>query len=327
MKKDNNDIRKSLRGLFETKRTETISLCMVIGLVIFMTAFNPKFLGAANLLNLFISMADIMIISAGIMFVLLLGSIDLSTGAICSFSAVLTATLVKTMGAGGIVAALLFGIAAGLINGLLVVYVRIPSFIATLATMSVWSSMALIVSHSASVAVGKDAGAVFDIFNWHVGIISSQLILGVIIVVICFIVASKMKLGKYIYAIGANETAARMCGAPVKRSKVIAFTICGFCSALLGILLVAKLKSASPYVGDDYNMLGIAAAVLGGISLSGGRGHGIWMILGCAIIAIVQNGISVIGVPAFWQQVVYGVIIMLAIIITSGKKSRLQIVK
>lgn len=300
---------------------------MVIGLVIFMTALNPKFLGAANLLNLFISMADIMVVSAGIMFVLLLGSIDLSTGAMCSFSAVLTATLVKTMGAGGIVVALLFGIAAGLINGLLVVYIRIPSFIATLATMSVWSSMALIVSHSASVAVGKDVASVFDLLNWNAGVISFQLILGVLMVVVCFIVASKMKLGKYIYAIGANETAARMCGAPVKRSKVIAFTICGFGSALLGVLLVAKLKSASPYVGDSYNMLGIAAAVLGGISLSGGRGHGLWMVLGCAIIAIVQNGISVIGVPAFWQQVVYGVIIMLAIIITSGKKSRLQIVK
>ncbi len=327
MKKDNNDIIKSLRRLLETKRTETISLCMVIGLVIFMTALNPKFLGAANLLNLFISMADIMVVSAGIMFVLLLGSIDLSTGAMCSFSAVLTATLVKTMGAGGIVVALLFGIAAGLINGLLVVYIRIPSFIATLATMSVWSSMALIVSHSASVAVGKDVASVFDLLNWNAGVISFQLILGVLMVVVCFIVASKMKLGKYIYAIGANETAARMCGAPVKRSKVIAFTICGFGSALLGVLLVAKLKSASPYVGDSYNMLGIAAAVLGGISLSGGRGHGLWMVLGCAIIAIVQNGISVIGVPAFWQQVVYGVIIMLAIIITSGKKSRLQIVK
>lgn len=313
--------------MVETKRTETISLCMVIGLIIFMTAFNPKFVGAANLLNLFISMANIMVISAGIMFVLLLGSIDLSTGAICSFAAVLTATLVKTMGAGGIVVALLFGIAAGLINGLLVVYVHIPSFIATLATMSVWSSMALVVSHSASVAVGRDASGVFDIFNWHVGILSFQLILDIAVVVVCFVVASKMKLGKYIYAIGANETAARMCGAPVKRSKVIAFVICGFCSALLGVLLVAKLKSASPYVGDSFNMLGIAAAVLGGISLSGGRGHGLWMVLGCAIIAIVQNGISVIGVPAFWQQVVYGVVIMVAIIITADKKSRLQIVK
>ena len=316
-----------LQKMMKNRKTEFVSLIMVIGLVVFMSIFNSRFVGAKNLQGLLMDMANLMIISAGIMFVLMIGSIDLSAGAIASFSAVITATMVQSASGGGLVIALLFGAAAGLINGLLVIYLHIPSFIATLATMSVWSSMSLVMSGSASVAVPKKYAGVLVPFKWTAGVLSTPILIGIGIVIVSFILLSMTKFGKYSYAIGANETAARMCGAPVKRTKLISFTICGLFSSLLGILLVAKIKSASPYVGDDFDMLGIAAAAMGGISLSGGRGHGLWMVTGCAIIAIVQNGIAVIGVPAYAQKVVYGVIIMLAIIITADRKSKLTVIK
>jgi ribose transport system permease protein len=316
-----------LQNFIQKKRSEFISLCLVVGLIIFMTSFNPNFIGVANLNGLFMDMANLMVVGAGLMFVLLLGSIDLSAGAMASFAAVITATFVQTMGVGGIILALAFGVVAGIINGLLNVYLRIPSFIATLATMSVWSSMALVMSGSASVYVQKEAATVFDGLRWSAGPLSTPLFIGIAVIIITFVITGQTKIGKYMYAIGANETAARMSGAPVKMTKIMSFMLCGLFSALLGILLVAKIKSASPYVGDEFDMLGIAAAVLGGVSLSGGRGQAIWMITGCAVIAIVQNGITVIGVPAYAQNVVYGVIIMVAIIITADRKSRLQIVK
>lgn len=308
-------------------KTELISLCVVIVLIIFMTAFNPKFLGEKNLRNLFMDMSTYMIMGAGIMMVLLIGSIDLSTGAVCSLAAVMAALSVNTWGAAGLIFPLLFGIAAGFINGVLLVFVRIPSFIATLATMSVWSSMALLLSNSASVSVSRDAAGALEFLKINIGVFSMPFIIGIVVVVIAFFLVAKTKYGKYLYAVGANETAARMCGAPVRRTKLTAFTICGLLSALVGVLLVAKLKSASPYVGDDLSLLGIAAAVLGGISLSGGRGHALWMVIGCAVVAIVQNGISVIGVPAFYQEIVYGTVIMIAIFITADRKMRNQIIK
>ena len=126
-----------LQNFIQKKRSEFISLCLVVGLIIFMTSFNPNFIGVANLNGLFMDMANLMVVGAGLMFVLLLGSIDLSAGAMASFAAVITATFVQTMGVGGIILALAFGVGAGIINGVLNVYLRIPSFIATLATCNI----------------------------------------------------------------------------------------------------------------------------------------------------------------------------------------------
>ncbi len=309
--------------------TRYISLLVIVVLVVVITSINPNFLRPLNIKNLLTDMTTFLVMGAGITFVLIIGSIDLSLGGVCSFSAVLCATLLGALGgAGGILLPLLFGILAGLLNGFLFTFVKIPSFIATLGTMSIWNSLALVVSGSGSVSVPRAQGEIFDFTKITViDIFTVYFLIGVAVVIIAYILLKKTSLGKYIYAIGANEKAARMAGVPIRKTKMFAYVVSAFLSSMMGILLVAKLKSASPYVGDPLTLMCIAAAVLGGVSLSGGRGNALWMTVGCAVVAIIQNGISAVGLDSFYQQIVFGLLLLIAIFITADRSSRNIIIK
>jgi ribose transport system permease protein len=307
--------------------SEYVSLLAIIALGVTITIINPNFLGPVNLKNIATDITTFLIMGAGLSYVLILGSIDLSVGGICSFAAVLCATLVSSMGAYGFIIVAAFGILAGLLNGVLHVNLKIPSFIATLGTMSVWKSAALVLSNSGSVELKPDQYGVFKFLKFGWEAFTMPFIIGMAVIIISFFLLKRTRLGKNIFAIGANERAARMAGVPVKFTKITAFVICGLLAALVGILLVGKLKSASPYAGDALLMPCIAAVVLGGVSLSGGRGNPFWMIVGCGVIEIIQNGISVVGIPPYYQQVVYGLLLLVAIYITNDRSSRTMIVK
>jgi len=309
--------------------TRYISLLVIVVLVAVITSINPNFLRPLNIKNLLTDMTTFLVMGSGITFVLLIGSIDLSLGGVCSFSAVLCATLLGALGgAGGILLPLLFGILAGLFNGFLFTFVKIPSFIATLGTMSIWNSLALVLSGSGSVSVPRAQGEIFDFTKITViDIFTVYFLIGAAVVIIAYILLRRTSLGKYIYAIGANEKAARMAGVPIRKTKMFAYVVSAFLSSMMGILLVAKLKSASPYVGDPLTLMCIAAAVLGGVSLSGGRGNALWMTVGCAVVAIIQNGISAVGLDSFYQQIVFGLLLLIAIFITADRSSRNIIIK
>jgi len=312
------------------------SYSAVIILVAVFTIMNKSFLNAANLSNLLNDTAPLMIMACGATMVLILGSVDLSSGAVCSVVNVIIVKLLseafKTTGNialatflafGG---SLLFGILAGLILGYIHVRFKIPSFIASLGFMSVWKSVALLIS-AAPVSIPK---ALWPAIGWSkisFSIFGLPFLLAAIVVLAFFIAQSKTAFGKAVFAIGGNERAARMAGINIDRMKIMAFVMSGFCSALGSIFLAAKLKSSAPTVGDTFTLLIIASVALGGTALSGGKGSVLGTVVGVFIVSIIRNGMNFVGVDVFWQSIVFGIVVIAAVAITIDRSGRLIVVK
>jgi ribose/xylose/arabinose/galactoside ABC-type transport system permease subunit len=304
-----------------------VSILSIVILVVFFTAMNKNFLNAMNIRNMLTDISPLLVMGCGVTFVLLIGSIDLSIGAVCSCAAVILAVLFPLIGSWAYLFALLYGALAGLINGVVFTRVRLPSFIATLGAMSVWQSVAYLMSGGAPLQI--------SVKNWHFigwasikfGVLSMSLILALMVLAIFYVVQQRTRMGKYSFAIGANERAARLAGVNIRLTKIGVFTVCGLCSAAAGIFLSAKLRSGIPTVGEPMTLLAVAAVALGGTSLAGGKGSILGTILGVALVTVIQNGMNVIGVDAFWQQIVFGIIVILAVYITADRGGRNVVVK
>lgn len=304
-----------------------INIISIVLLLILFTAINKNFLSIVNIKNLLTDISPLLVMACGVTFVLLLGSIDLSIGAICSCSAVIFAILLPQHGYMAYIVAIVFGIIAGFLNGIIFTKVKIPSFIATLGTMSVWQSLAYIISDGAPLQIKIKHWGFLEWAKIKVGIVPMTLIVALVILFVFYIVQKNTKLGKYSYAIGANERAARLAGVSIDLVKLFVFTINGLCCALAGIFLSVKLKSGIPTVGNPFQLMGIAAVVLGGTALTGGKGGVLGTLIGVATVKIIQNGMNVIGVNTFWQNIVFGIIIILALILTADRSGRDSIVK
>ena len=317
--KKESDFRKNLM--------DYVSLLAIIILIVVFTIINKNFLSLYNIKNLLTDMAPLLVMGCGVTMVLLIGSIDLSIGSIASCAAVIFAVTLPKWGAMSFVWAVAYGVAAGLINGIVYTKVKIPSFIATLGAMSVWQSVAYVISDGAPVQLELKY---WNFINWSkvkFGFMPLVLILGLALVALTFIILKYTKLGKYIYAIGANERGARMAGVRINFTKMLVFTLCGLACALMGILLSAKLKSGIPTVGESFTLMAVAAVALGGTALSGGKGGVLGTIIGVAVVTIIQNGMQVVGVDTFWQQVVFGIIVILAVYLTVDRSSRHMSIK
>lgn len=312
------------------------SYSAVIIVVAVFTIMNKNFLNAANLSNLLNDTAPLMIMSCGATMVLLLGSVDLSSGAVCSVAnVIIIKLLLGSFKVNGDIAfatfiafggSLLFGILSGFILGYIHVRLKIPSFIASLGFMSLWKSVALLIS-AAPVSIPK---ALWPAINWSkisFGIFGLPFLFAAIVVFAFFIAQSKTAFGKALFAIGGNERVARMAGINIDRMKILAFVLSGFCSALGSIFLVAKLKSSAPTVGDPFTLLIIASVALGGTALSGGKGSVLGTVVGVFIVSIVRNGMNFVGVDVFWQSIVFGSVVIAAIAITMDRSGRLIVVK
>jgi ribose/xylose/arabinose/galactoside ABC-type transport system permease subunit len=312
------------------------SFSAVIILIAVFTILDGSFLNTANLTNLLSDTAPLMIMACGATFVLLLGSVDLSTGAVCSVVNVLTVKILSESfkASGNIVTstilafgiALLFGIAAGFILGYIHVRLKIPSFIASLGFMSIWKSVALLISE-APVSIPKAMWPAIDWSKISFGVIGLPLVLAAVVIIAFFIAQSKTGFGKALYAIGGNERASRMAGINIDRTKILTFVLSGFCSALGSIFLAAKLKSSAPTVGDSFTLLVIASVALGGTALSGGKGSVLGTVLGVFIVSIIRNGMNFVGVDVFWQNIVFGIVVIAAVAITVDRTGRSIVVK
>lgn len=304
-----------------------ISILSIVILVIFFTLVNKNFLNVSNIRNLLTDISPLLVMGCGVTFVLMIASIDLSIGAICSCGAVILALLLPVIGNWAYIISLLYGIVAGFINGLIYTKVKIPSFIVTLGTMSVWQSAAYLISRGAPLQITPKQWGNIGWAKINFGIFSAPLILAMVVLIILLIVQKTTKLGKFTFAVGANERAARIAGINVDLTKICVFTICGLCSAASGVFLSAKLRSGIPTVGDPFTLLAVAAVALGGTSLSGGKGGLLGTILGVALVTVIRNGMNVIGVNAFWQQIVFGIIVIFAVYVTVDRKGRNIIMK
>ena len=300
-------------------------LTTVIALIILMaviTIINSNFLTANNLLNLLLQVTSNAPIAFGMTFVILTGGIDLSVGSILALSSALTAGL---LGSGmpvtlAILISLIFGCILGMMNGLLISYGKLAPFIVTLATMTIFRGATLVYTNGNPITKGLSDTFLFQFLGqgYIVGIPFPVIIMFIVFIVL-YVLLHKTAFGKSVYAIGGNEKAAYISGVKLNKVKIIIYSISGIMASISGLIITSRLSSAQPTAGASYEMDAIAAVVLGGTSLSGGKGRILGTLIGALIIGVLNNGLNIIGVSAFWQQVVKGVVILIAVLIDRFK--------
>jgi len=300
-------------------------LTTVIALIILMaviTIINSNFLTANNLLNLLLQVTSNALIAFGMTFVILTGGIDLSVGSILALSSALTAGL---LGSGmpvtlAILISLILGCILGMMNGLLISYGKLAPFIVTLATMTIFRGATLVYTNGNPITKGLSDTFLFQFLGqgYIVGI-PFPVIIMFIVFIILYVLLHKTAFGKSVYAIGGNEKAAYISGVKLNKVKIIIYSISGMMASISGLIITSRLSSAQPTAGASYEMDAIAAVVLGGTSLSGGKGRILGTLIGALIIGVLNNGLNIIGVSAFWQQVVKGVVILIAVLIDRFK--------
>jgi ribose transport system permease protein len=297
----------------------------IIGLILlcaFFAILSPYFFTVSNLLNVAQQSAIIAVISVGMTFVIITAGIDLSVGSVLAFAGV---TMASALHAGlpvplAIMIGFATGFGCGLLNGMLISFGKLPPFIATLGMMSIARGAALWYTDGRPIS-GFDDGFRFlatgEIFHIPVAVI-----IMIIVYFIAHFVLTKTKLGRYTYAIGGNEEAAILSGINVKLYKNIIYGIAGLLSALGAVLLTARLNSAQPIAGIMYELDAIAATVIGGTSLMGGQGTVIGTLIGALIIGVLRNGLNLLGVSSFIQQIVIGSVIIGAILLDTALKKQ-----
>jgi ribose ABC transporter, permease protein len=303
-------------------------LTTVIALIILMaviTIINSNFLTANNLLNLLLQVTSNALIAFGMTFVILTGGIDLSVGSILALSSALTAGL---LGSGmpvtlAILISLILGCILGMMNGLLISYGKLAPFIVTLATMTIFRGATLVYTNGNPITKGLSDTFLFQFLGqgYIVGIPFPVIIMFIVFIVfiVLYVLLHKTAFGKSVYAIGGNEKAAYISGVKLNKVKIIIYSISGIMASISGLIITSRLSSAQPTAGASYEMDAIAAVVLGGTSLSGGKGRILGTLIGALIIGVLNNGLNIIGVSAFWQQVVKGVVILIAVLIDRFK--------
>ncbi|MGN7117473.1 ribose ABC transporter permease [Lysinibacillus odysseyi] len=307
----------------ETKELIT-KLGPLIGLfllVIVITLLNPSFLSVNNLLNVLRQVSISALIAFGMTFVILTGGIDLSVGSTLALTGAVAASLLAG-GTDPIIAmglALLLGLVLGAVNGVIITKGKVAPFIATLATMTIYRGLTLVYTEGRPVS-GLGDSLAFQMFGkgYFFGI-PVPVITMVVTFAILYFILQKTTFGRRVYAVGGNEEAAKLSGISPDRVKIAVYAITGFLAAMSALILTSRLNSAQPTAGESYELDAIAAVVLGGTSLTGGKGWIFGTLVGALIIGVLNNGMNLIGVSSFFQQVVKGVVILLAVLIDRKK--------
>jgi ribose transport system permease protein len=254
------------------------------------------------------------IIAIGMTLVIISAGIDLSVGSIAGLASVVAATVMTTQGLGvGVAVGLAVGIAAGAINGVLIARVGLAPFIVTLGTLALFRGTALVFTNGQPIYGIPEAFR--SIFAGSLGPIPTPVIIAIVCALIVDFVLRRTTFGEHIVAIGGNEEAARLCGVAVGRVKALIYVIAGALSALGGFVLVARIGAAEPIGGTGYELDAIAATVIGGTSLFGGVGTIGGTLIGALILGGLRNGLTLMNVQSFWQQVASGLVIIFAVLI------------
>lgn len=294
----------------------------LIVLVLLVTFMNPNFIAPANLFNLLRQVSTNAIIAFGMTFVIITGGIDLSVGSTLALTSAIMAGLI----AGGtdpilaMLFSLILGTILGGINGLLITKGKMAPFIASLATMTIYRGLTLVYTDGNPITGIGDSFIFKYVGRGYLFGIPFPAILMVISFVILYVVLHKMTFGRKVFAIGGNENASYIAGIKNDRIKIGVYAISGLMASLAGIIITSRLNSAQPTAGSAYEMDAIASVVLGGTSLSGGRGRIMGTLIGALIIGTLNNGMNLLGVSSFYQQVVKGIVIIIAVLLDRKNK-------
>ncbi|WP_269859173.1 ABC transporter permease/substrate-binding protein [Streptomyces sp. RPT161] len=296
------------------------ALTALIALVIAMSALSGDFLTADNLLNVGVQAAVTAILAFGATFVIVSAGIDLSVGSVAALSATVLAWTATSHGIPvvlAVVLAIATGVACGLVNGFLISYGKLPPFIATLAMLSVGRGLSLVISQGSPIAFPDSVSHLGDTLG---GWLPVPVLVMVVMGLLTALVLGRTYIGRSMYAIGGNEEAARLSGLRVRRQKLAIYALSGLFAAAAGIVLASRLSSAQPQAATGYELDAIAAVVIGGASLAGGTGGASGTLVGALILAVLRNGLNLLSVSAFWQQVVIGVVIALAVLLDTVRR-------
>lgn len=302
-------------------------LIAFIIIMILLSIASPNFLTSSNIINVLRQVSCIGIATIGVGILIIMGHIDLAIGSTFALSGIIAGLAVST-GVGGMglpapvgfLAGIAVAVVVALFSGVIAAKARIPAFIVTMGMMSIARGLALIFAH------GMPVGNFPDSFTYlgtkSIGPVPWLVVIFIITIVAMWYIMEKRPLGRYIYAIGSNEDAARAAGINVDWVKIKAYFIEGILIGIAATILASRLKSAAPAIGLGYELDAIAGAIIGGVSFNGGIGSVPDMVLGALMIGVINNGMDLLGVEAFYKQVVKGTIIIIAVLIDRKRSGR-----
>jgi ribose transport system permease protein len=289
-------------------------------LIAFFTTQSSAFMTDSNIMNILRQSSVLAIAAIGATVVLISAGIDISQGAIMALSGIIAVVSVQTMGLPdgvGLIVALFAAAAVGCVNGLLAEYVRIPAFIATLGTALVVRGIGFVYTEGRSIGFGRGDNATGEFIQWlgkgFVGPVPVPVVLMVVLYLIAWVVMQRSTWGMHTYAIGSSERAARVAGLRVTRHRIQVYVLAGVLSGLAGVVLAGRLGSASPSLGAGVEFDILTAVVLGGTSIYGGKGNIFRTLIGALFLATLTNGLILMNVPTFYQQISVGVVLLAAL--------------
>lgn len=307
---------------FKDKAKNFGSLFALIIMMAGLSIVSPVFLTVSNLRNVIMQVAVIAVIAEGATFIILTGGIDLSVGAVLGVAGVFSAGVMKNTGNTtlAIITCIGVSVAFGVLSGLLIAYGNLPAFVGTLGIMSIARGMAFIYTHGKPISSFPDsfrflgAGAIL-----HVPV---MIIAVFILYIIGYIVLKKTSFGRITCAIGSNEEATKLTGIDTKKYKVFVYTLAGLLTGIASLMYIGRINSGHPNSGTGYELDAIAAVVIGGTSLSGGKGSIVGTIIGALIMGVIKNGLNLLNVDSYYQNVVIGLIIILAVLLDQNSKKK-----
>ena len=276
------------------------------------SVLTSNFYQPANLLDIMLQSSINAIIAVGMTLVVMTKGIDLSVGSVVGVSSMIAASLLENGLWLGVSAGLLAGLFCGLINGILIAKLKLPDFIVTLGTMSIYRGAALIYTNGQPIYSISDSFR--SIFAGQLLGIPTPVLFAIAIAILAYLLVRFTSLGEHIVAVGGNEEAARLAGVDVEKVKISVYAISGVLASIAGFVLVARIGAAEPIGGNGFELQAIGAAVIGGASLFGGEGNPLGSLVGALTLGAMQNGLTLLNVPSFWQYVATGVVVILAVL-------------
>lgn len=295
-------------------------LLMLLAVSVVMTMLSPYFLTRVNIRNILNQTSTDLILSVGMTFVIISGNIDLSVGSVVGFSGMVISMLINR-GVSPLIA-VLAGLAVsmliGLLNGWLVARLKINSFIATLCTMTILRGMILLITKSKTLFGFGSLVAFFG--SGKIGSVNLPILLSFLLFLISWILLNRTSYGNYCLFLGANESALTRCGVNAKKYKMLIFMFSALLAGIAGLIVLGKLDSAQPLAGQGYEMDAIAAVILGGTALEGGRGSIIGTMIACLLLNVLSNGLVLLSVSTHYQEIITGVIIILSVLLSERNR-------
>jgi ribose transport system permease protein len=311
------------RSFLRSDATQTLlAFAGLIVLILVFSLLSPNFRTFDNLVGVLLATSVNGVLALGVTFVIITAGIDLSIGTVMTLSAVMTGVFITYWHLPvplGVLAGLGTGLACGLVNGSVISWAKVPPFIMTLGMLNIAKGLSLVISGLkpiyfndtpiyAKIAMGSILGAIIPGFD-----IPNTVLIMFLAAIVASLILTRTVLGRYTFALGSNEEAARLSGVNVNIWKTAVYALCGLFAGLAGVMMAARLNSAQPALGQGYELDAIAAAVIGGTSLSGGEGTILGTIIGAFVISTLTNGLRINSVPQEWQTVITGVIVILAV--------------